>query len=357
MARVLLAMSGGVDSSTAGYLLKESGHEVTGAFMSLLDGEIDSEGQRACCSAKDIEDARQAAAKLDFDFLVFNFRQTFFREVIARFAKAYAQGLTPNPCLDCNRYLKFGRFRQRAKILGHECVATGHYARIEYDRDRGRYLLKKALDPAKDQSYALYALAQAELAQTFFPLGAIPKSEIRRLAASLGLSSAEKPDSQDICFVRSGHYTDFLAGLGISSPPGDIVDVSGRKLGRHQGLHRYTIGQRRGLGLCRPEPWYVVELDPERNAVVVGGEKELRRERALVKNVNFIAIDRLVAPLEVMAKIRYRQEEIPAEISPWPLGALLTFKKPQKGVSPGQAAVFYQGDAVVGGGTIARDKI
>ncbi|MDR0548018.1 MAG: tRNA 2-thiouridine(34) synthase MnmA [Deltaproteobacteria bacterium] len=357
MRRVLLAMSGGVDSSTAGYLLKERGFAVTGAFMSLLANDPSDSAEKSCCSLKDAEDARAAANKLDFDFFVFNFQRAFAREVIGRFAKAYATGLTPNPCLDCNRHLKFGLFRERATILNHDFVATGHYARVEFDADLNRFVLKKAVDPSKDQSYALYALTQAELAKTLFPLGEIPKTEIRSLAAALGLANANKPDSQDICFVQKGHYTDFLASLGPPPPPGDIVDLAGQVLGRHLGLHHYTVGQRRGLGLCRSTPWYVVALDPQKNQVVVGSEEDLAQERVLVQSVNLIALDQLTKPKTVMAKIRYRQKEIPAEISPTDQGLILTFKTPQKAVSPGQAAVFYEGETVIGGGVIARDKI
>jgi tRNA-specific 2-thiouridylase len=350
-------MSGGVDSSAAGYLLKAAGHEVAGAFMSLLETETVAPKAKECCSKADAEDAREAARLLNFEFLVFNFRRAFAREVIDRFAKAYRLGLTPNPCLDCNRYLKFGLFRERAKLLSRDYVATGHYARIELDPDTRRHVLKKALDPLKDQSYSLYALTQAELARTFFPLGETKKSEIRKLAASIGLLNAEKPDSQDICFVKDGHYADFLDLAGDPPPPGDLVDASGQKLGQHQGIHRYTVGQRKGLGLCRPEPMYVLELIPEKNLVVAGPAKELERERAIVKDLNFIAFDKLTRPMEVMAKTRYRQKEVPAEIRPHKKGVLLTFKTPQIGVSPGQAAVFYQGEIVLGGGIIGRDKI
>jgi tRNA-specific 2-thiouridylase len=358
MARVLLAMSGGVDSSTAAYLLQELGHHVSGATMRLLGTEPSGPDQRTCCSQKDIADARQAATRLNCDFWVFNFRLVFYHEVIKKFAQAYAQGLTPNPCLDCNRYLKFQRFWERARVLNNEFMATGHYARIEFDRSLGRYLLKKALDPSKDQSYVLYALTQEQLARVLFPLGHRTKAEIRELASSLGLVSADKPDSQDICFAPRGRYTDFLARIGPPAAPGDIVDRQGRKLGRHPGLSHYTVGQRRGLGLCRPEPWHVLELDPVKNVVVVGSAEELAQKQALIQDVNFIAIESLTKPMEVMAKIRYRQEEVPAEISPRPQGGVaLVFKTPQRAISPGQAAVFYQGDVVVGGGTIARGKI
>jgi tRNA-specific 2-thiouridylase len=355
-----MAMSGGVDSSTGGYLLKERGYEVTGAFMRLLGDYEPHPDRKACCSAQDIEDARQAATRLDFNFLVFNFQVAFQTEVIAPFAKAYAQGLTPNPCLECNRRLKFQRFLERAKILGHDYMATGHYARVEYDPQRKRYLLKKALDLTKDQSYALYTMTQEELSQTLFPLGEVTKPEIRRLAGKLNLAAATKPDSQDICFVPNGRYTDFLTDYlttqGLKPQPGRLVDRQGNQLGEHKGIHHFTVGQRKGLNIQKPGPWYVLELNPLTHEVVVGPIEELGQKEALVTDLNYIAFETLTAPIKVMAKIRYRQTEIPALLSPHPKGAVLTFQKPPKGVSPGQAAVFYEGDTVLGGGSIAREK-
>jgi tRNA-specific 2-thiouridylase len=353
MAKVLLAMSGGVDSSVAAYILAQEGHLVTGASMNLLDQKVVTPHQKSCCSALDINDARQVAEKLGFNFYVFNFQRLFFREVIERFAKAYVLGLTPNPCLDCNRYLKFHHFWDRAQVLGNEYVSTGHYARIEYDRDLRRYVLKKAFDETKDQSYVLYAMSQPELARTLLPLGNFPKTKIRQMALNLGLINAQKPDSQDICFVRQGHYTDFLAQIITLPPPGDIVDLNGKKLGTHPGIHFYTVGQRRGLNIPQGVPYYVLKINPQNNTLIVGPAELLEQKRALIINTNFITQDRLEKPLEITVKIRYRQKDIPAEISPHPQGAVLTFQTPQKGVSPGQAAVFYCQDMVVGGGTIS----
>jgi tRNA-specific 2-thiouridylase len=314
-------------------------------------------GQKTCCSASDIQDAREAAEKIGFDFRVFNFRRLFFREVIRRFALSYVRGLTPNPCLDCNRYLKFRSFLERARLLDCSYMATGHYARRVYDRDQKKYLLKKALDPAKDQSYVLYTLSQEELARILFPLGTLTKAAVRELAASAGLGNAAKPDSQEICFVREGRYTDFLARIIQLPPPGDFVDRSGRKLGQHRGIHHYTVGQRRGLGLPRAEPWYVLEIKPLDNTVVLGSEEELYQSRLLVTEISFIALDRLESPREVSAKIRYRSPETPAVLSPHPLGAVLEFADPQKAVCPGQAAVFYDGETVLGGGIISRQPV
>ncbi|MDR1086443.1 MAG: tRNA 2-thiouridine(34) synthase MnmA [Deltaproteobacteria bacterium] len=355
-ARVLLAMSGGVDSSVAACLLREEGYQVTGAAMNLLGTEETVPGQKSCCSLSDLADAREVAGLLGFDFYVFNFRRIFNHEVIRRFAEAYCSGLTPNPCLDCNRYMKFRYFWDRAKVLNNDFMATGHYARREYAPDTGRYVLKKALDTSKDQSYVLYTLSQAELARTLFPLGNLAKTEVRALALKLGLANAQKPDSQDICFVRQGRYSDFLSRIVKLPKAGNIIDTEGRVLGRHNGIHNFTVGQKKKLGLKLPEPRYVISLEPETDTVVVGAEEDLDKGLALITDVNYISIPELTGPLAVTAKIRYRQEEIPAEISPHPLGAVLTFAWPQRAVTPGQAAVFYSDDLVIGGGTIARQK-
>ena len=358
MARVLAAMSGGVDSSVAALLLRDQGREVTGATLKLFADEDlglagNAPGGRSCCALADIEDARETAERLGLRHQVLNFRTLFRREIIDRFAAAYARGLTPNPCIDCNRYLKFSGLWERAALEPGDFLATGHYARIYFDRHSGRWRLLKARDPAKDQSYALYGLTQEQLARTLFPLGELTKGQVRNLAASQGLVNARKPDSQDICFVRHGHYAEFLEKtLGLVSPPGDFVDRQGRALGRHRGLIRYTVGQRRGLGSFG-RPLYVTGLNPADNTVRLGPAEELAVHSALATEVNLISQAALDGPLEVAAKIRYNSEAVPAVLEPHPAGVKVIFQTPTRAVAPGQAAVFYQGDLVVGGGVLA----
>jgi tRNA-specific 2-thiouridylase len=353
-------MSGGVDSSVAALLLQERGYELQGATLKLFADEDIGRGNqpdRPCCSLVNVTDAREVAEQLGFQHQVFNFRQLFHREVIRRFADSYAQGLTPNPCIDCNRFIKFTHFWERAAALGCRFLATGHYARIEFDESRGRWLLKKAWDKTKDQTYVLYALTQEQLARTIFPLGDMEKTKVRDLAEGKNLINAAKPDSQDICFVQEGSYADFLEKvLKYPSPPGDLIDSSGRILGRHRGLLHYTIGQRRALGSFG-QPMYVTELNRKRNTVQIGPAEELFTSEALVDEVNLITESEIKRPVEATVKIRYNSPAAAALIKPGPGGKLwLKFKEPQKAVTPGQAAVFYQGDLVLGGGTICPFK-
>lgn len=345
--KVLVAMSGGVDSSVAAYLEKEAGNEVIGVTMRLFGDGIDS----TCCSLDDVEDAKAVARRLSIPHYTFNFKDRFKKDVTDRFVAAYEAGRTPNPCVDCNRYLKFDELFRRARELGCNRVVTGHYARIE-EKD-GKRVLKKAADPGKDQSYVLYSLVGGMLDRVDFPLGGLSKSEVRAVAASLGLPVADKKDSQDICFVENGKYAEYIEKYtGKTYPPGDFVDLSGRVLGEHRGIIRYTVGQRRGLGLALPESLYVCRVDVENNRVVLGRDADLFT-RSLVADEVTLAEGALEGEVRVRAKIRYRQPERDAAASLGSDGTLrVTFDQPQRAITPGQTVVLYDGDAVIGGGTI-----
>lgn len=350
-------MSGGVDSSVAAVLLMEQGYEVSGATFKLFENEDIGiiEKTRTCCSLEDVQDAKSVAQRLGFRHDVFNFGIQFQNDVILPFAEAYMNGETPNPCIECNRSIKFEKFLQRALLLEHDYIATGHYARIEKNQE-GRYLLKKALDETKDQSYALYTMTQEELSRTLFPLGPLRKTEIRKIAEEKGFINAKKPDSQDICFVKDGDYAGFLEKtLGVQGKDGDFVDAKGVKIGRHQGIIHYTIGQRKGLGKTFGKPMYVLKIDNEKNQVTLGDNEELFSDNLRVGNVNLISLENLKEPMEVSVKTRYTQPEVPATIYPSTEGTIfIKFKNKQRAITPGQAAVFYQGDVVVGGGKILK---
>ncbi|MCB7129556.1 MAG: tRNA 2-thiouridine(34) synthase MnmA [Candidatus Brocadiales bacterium] len=361
--KIVVAMSGGVDSSVAAYLLKEQGHEVTGLFMRMGNlsepGTINESRRRSCCSLEDAYDAERVAESLDIPFYVLNFKEAF-EELVDYFCAEYARGRTPNPCIVCNQNLKFGRLLKFAQEIGASHLATGHYARLEMVA--GRYVLKTGLDTRKDQSYVLFSLSQRQLAHALFPLGGMTKDEVRKKAAQLGLKTQAKPDSQEICFVPEGGYGEVIRERypGKTSGSGLIKDTRGRVLGSHHGIQFFTIGQRRGLGIATGEPCYVVDIDPTERTVTVGRSEETLASEFLAKGLNWVAIERPggKTPLRAGVKIRYNHRPAPADIYPLTNEneemVRVVFDEPQKAVTPGQATVFYDGDVVLGGGWIER---
>lgn len=353
--KILIAMSGGVDSSVAAKLLCDAGNECIGCTMKLFDNcDAGLSRSRTCCSLDDIEDARSVAFSLGMRYYVFNFKDDFREKVIKKFASAYLAGQTPNPCIDCNRYMKFDKLYERARLLGCDKIATGHYARIEFDGEK--YLLKKARDESKDQSYVLYMLTQEQLAHTLFPLGELIKSETRAIAEASKITNAQKPDSQDICFVPDGDYAAAIERLtGKTSAPGNFIDTDGNVLGTHRGITHYTIGQHRGLGLALPERRYVCKIDAGSGTVTLGSGTELYSREVLVRDFNWISGEAPSGPIRCSAKIRYRQPEQAANVEPLSENeALIRFDTPQRAVTPGQSAVLYDDDTVLGGGIIVR---
>lgn len=353
---VCAAMSGGVDSSVTAYLLQSAGFNVFGATMRLYRPEQNVTGQtepQPCGSDRDINDARAVCDRLGIPYRVYDFGQLFRDTVIRNFAEEYASGRTPNPCVLCNKVLKFGALTDAARADGADAVATGHYARVEHDAG-GRYLLKCATDAGKDQSYVLWRLNQEQLSRTLFPLGGLTKREVREIAASQGLVTAHKSDSQDICFIPNGDYTAFLTGvLGLPDLPGDYVDESGHVLGQHRGILHYTVGQRKGLGIALGAPMFVASKDPVSRRVVLTTDDRLYTATVPLTGLNLIAADRLDAPVRCRAKLRYRHPAAPATLrQTGDRTALLTFDQPQRAPAPGQSAVFYDGDTVIGGGFI-----
>jgi tRNA-specific 2-thiouridylase len=375
-------MSGGVDSSTVAALLVRQGHSIVGMTMQLWNQrrlpELATDGATGrCCSLDDVYDARRVAEQIGIPYYVVNFERQFEDQVVKPFVAEYLAGRTPIPCTLCNNYIKFDRFLEMADAVGAHQIATGHYARVRYDEPTGRYQLLRGRDESKDQTYFLFGLTQAQLARTLFPLGELTKPETRELAASLGLAVAVKPDSQEICFVPNGDYAAFMSaylketGVEPAATCGEIVTTDGRTIGRHEGVHRYTVGQRKGLGVAAPEPLYVIATDPQTQRVVVGSNDDLLRKQCLVKDVNWISIPEPKDPIRAQVKIRNKHTGAAATLVPSGVGrpacppaqragqeayptsrVEVLFDEPQRAVTPGQGAVFYQDDLVLGGGWI-----
>lgn len=353
----MAAMSGGVDSAVAAFLLKEKGYECKGVTLKLFENEdIGIFGERNCGSDEDINDAKKVCEKLGMEHEVLNLRDKFKKCVMDNFAEQYFCGLTPNPCIECNKHIKFTSILDAFQKDSFTHVATGHYCSIVFDEGSGRYLIKKAIDCSKDQTYVLYGLSQETLSRTLFPLGGMTKTEVREIAEEHGFINARKKDSQDICFIKDGNYRNFLEyHSGKALTEGDFILPNGTFVAKHKGVPCYTIGQRKGLGIAWEHPLYVISKDSESNTVIVGKEELLFTNRVIVEDVNFVAVSSLSSPMKATAKLRYHQSESECVIHPLENGkVLLEFDKPQRAVTPGQAAVFYDGEYVLGGGTITN---
>jgi tRNA-specific 2-thiouridylase len=369
---IAVAMSGGVDSSTVAAMLAREGAPVVGLTLQLWDqtrlagkhGIPDAPKAGRCCSLDDVYDARRVAEHLGIPYYVVNQQERFEKDVVRPFVDEYLHGRTPIPCSLCNNHLKFDALIQTARSIGASRVATGHYAINEFDPARNRWILKRPADRAKDQTYFLFGLTQAQLSRTLFPLGSLTKPEVRDLARSRGLALAEKPDSQEICFIPGGDYKQFITayleeqGEQVPQSAGELVASSGEVIGRHEGIANFTVGQRKGLGVSSPTPLYVLAIHPDSHRVTVGADPELASRTLVARRLNWISIPALTAPLRVQAKIRHRHEPAWATLEPAPLTAtgeaevIATFDEPQRAVTPGQSAVFYDNDEVVGGGWI-----
>lgn len=352
MPRAIIAMSGGVDSSVAALMMKEQGYDIIGVTLKLHTGNTNDE--LSCCTQQDILDAKAVCDRLGVEHRVIDFESNFKENVIDRFVSSYINGGTPNPCIDCNRFIKFSKMLEIAKEEGFDYIVTGHYARVCYDEESGRYLLKKGIDENKDQSYVLYSLTQDVLSRLKLPLGELSKDKVRELATEFALDNAQKKDSQDICFVTDGKYADFITDYTKKNfPDGDFVDTQGKILGTHKGIIRYTIGQRKGLNLALPQPMYVCKKDIDTNTVTLCLNDELFSTELFADDVNLISIKELNEPMKLSAKIRYKHKEADATLYPCEDGKIrLVFQEPQRAITKGQAVVMYRGDTVVGGATI-----
>lgn len=359
MAKIVVGLSGGVDSSVAAYLLKEAGHEVIGVTMQIWQEETPElqEENGGCCGLSAVEDARRVAAMLGIPYYVMNFRSEFQKSVIDYFVAEYMEGRTPNPCIACNRYVKWESLYHRAKSIGADGIATGHYSRI-VKLSNGRFALQKSVTDAKDQTYALYNLTQDQLKHTMMPVGAYSKEEIRAMAEKIGLLVANKPDSMEICFVPDDDYAGFIEGYtGKTFPKGNFVNTAGEILGPHQGIIHYTVGQRKGLGIALGARMFVKEIRPKMNEVVLASNEELFSNVLYADRLNFMSVETITEPMEVVAKIRYNHKGAKALIELVGEDKLkVTFEEPQRAITPGQAVVLYDGDIVVGGGTILGSK-